>query len=81
MIIDLARRANDVDPSLSIIVGVDDNMYTLSVYAEGMGELYMYSSTDLSETYTKVGKFVDALTNPKELNEILLAVSEESFGE
>lgn len=81
MIIDLARRASNVDPSLSIIVNADDTMYTLSVYAEGMGELYMYSSTDLAETYTKVGKFIDALTNPEDLNKILLAVSEESFGE
>ena len=79
MITDLAFRANKVDESLSIIINVDEDMYTLGVYADGLGTMYSYSSTSLEECYSRVSKFIDCLTNNDKMEKFLNEVLEEDF--
>ena len=43
MIIDLAKRCSNIDEDLSIILNVVDGMYSLGVYAFGIGTIYSYS--------------------------------------
>lgn len=79
MITDLAFRANRIDEDLSIIINVSEDMYTLGVYAEGLGTMYSYSSTDLEECYSRVSKFIDCLTNGNKMDKFIKEVLEEDF--
>lgn len=79
MITDLAFRANKVDEDLSIIINVDEDMYTLGVYADGLGTMYSYSSTNLEECYSRVSKFIDCLTSNDKMDKFLKEVLEEDF--
>lgn len=79
MITDLAFRANKVDEDLSIVINVGEDMYTLGVYAEGLGTLYSYSSTSLEECYSRVSKFIDCLTNNEKMEKFIKEVTGEEF--
>ena len=79
MITDLAFRANKVDEDLSIIINVGENMYTLGVYAEPLGTMYSYSSTNLEECYSRVSKFIDCLTNSEKMKEFVGEVLQGDF--
>lgn len=81
MIIDLAKRANEIDESLSIIVSSDENMYSLGVYSEGIGTLYSFSSTEVSEAYSKVNKFLDCLTSQEKFDNFMEDILETSLEE
>lgn len=79
MITDLAFRANRIDEDLSIIINVSEDMYTLGVYADGLGTMYSYSSTSLEECYSRVNKFIDCLTSNDKMEKFLNEVLEEDF--
>lgn len=79
MITDLAFRANKVDEDLSIIINVSEDMYTLGVYADKLGTMYSYSSTNLEECYSRVSKFIDCLTNPEKMKEFVGEVLQGDF--
>lgn len=79
MITDLAFRANKVDEALSIIINVSENMYTLGVYADELGTMYSYSSTNLEECYSRVSKFIDCLTNGEKMEEFIGEVLQKDF--
>ena len=81
MIFDLARRANEINESLSIVVSSDETMYSLGVYAEGIGTLYSFSSTDVSEAYAKVNKFLECLTNQEKFDSFMEEILETSLEE
>ena len=79
MITDLAFRANKVDEGLSIVINVGEDMYTLGVYADELGTLYSYSSTNLEECYSRVSKFIDCLTNSDKMEKFIQEVTEGDF--
>lgn len=79
MITDLAFRANKVDEALSILINVSENMYTLGVYADELGTMYSYSSTNLEECYSRVSKFIDCLTNNEKMEEFVGEVLQKDF--
>lgn len=79
MIIDLSKRANKVDEALSIFINVSDEMYTLGVYADELGPIYSFSSTDLEECYSRVSKFVDCLTNGEKMDKFMEEVLQGDF--
>lgn len=79
MITDLAFRANKVDEALSIIINVSENMYTLGVYADELGTMYSYSSTNLEECYSRVSKFIDCLTSNEKMEEFVGEVLQGDF--
>lgn len=79
MITDLAFRANKVDEALSIFINVGEDMYTLGVYADEIGPLYSYSSTNLEECYSRVSKFVDCLTNREKMDNFVEEVLQGDF--
>ena len=81
MIIDLAKRCSKIDEDLSIIINVVDGMYSLGVYAFGIGTIYSYSSTDLTESYNRVNKFIDALSSNDKFDELMEEVLEKSLEE
>lgn len=79
MITDLAFRANKVDEGLSILINVNEDMYTMGVYAEELGSLYSYSSTSLEECYSRVSKFIDCLTNHEKMRDFVGEVMYKEF--
>lgn len=79
MITDLAFRANKVDEALSIIINVSEDMYTLGVYADELGTMYSYSSTNLEECYSRVSKFIDCLTNNEKMEKFVDEVLQGDF--
>lgn len=81
MFVDLCKRANAIDDCLSIIMNVDEGIYSLGVYAEGIGTIYSYSSTDLPETFEKVNRFIDCLTDKDKFKNLFNEVQEMSLGE
>ena len=81
MIIDLAKRVSDIDEDMSIVINVNDGMYSLGVYANELGIMYSYSSTDLTESYNRINKFVDALTSNEKMDKLMDEVLEESLEE
>ena len=81
MIVDLAKRCSKIDEDLSIIINVVDGMYSLGVYAFDIGTIYSYSSTDLTESYNRVNKFIDALSSNDKFDELVEEVLEKSLEE
>lgn len=81
MIIDLAKRISDVDESLSVILNVTDGIYTLGVYAEEIGIMYSYSSTNLNESYNRINKFTEALRSNEKMDELVEEMLEKSLEE
>ena len=79
MITDLAFRANKVDEGLSILINVNEDMYTMGVYAEELGSLYSYSSTSLEECYSRVSKFIDCLSNNDKMRDFVGEVMYKEF--
>lgn len=79
MITDLAFRANKVDEALSIFINVTEDMYTLGIYADDIGPLYSYSSTNLEECYSRVSKFIDCLTNGEKMEKFMDEVLQGDF--
>ena len=79
MIIELSKRANEIDESLSIFINVSDEIYTLGIYADEIGPMYSYSSTNLEECYSRVSKFIDCLTNNDKMDKFLQEVLEKDF--
>lgn len=81
MIIDLAKRCSNIDEDLSIIINVIDGMYSLGVYANEIGTMYSYSSTDLSDAYNRVNKFIDALSSNEKFDKLVEEVLEKALEE
>lgn len=79
MITDLAFRANKVDESLSIFINVNEEMYTLGIYADEIGPMYSYSSTNLEECYSRVSKFIDCLTSNEKMDKFIEEITEGDF--
>ena len=79
MIIELSKRANVVDESLSVFINVSDEIYTLGIYADEIGPMYSYSSTNLEECYSRVSKFIECLTNPKKMDKFMDEVLQGDF--
>lgn len=79
MITDLAFRASRVDEGLSIVINATEDIYTLGVYADELGTLYSYSSTNLEECYSRVSKFIDCLTNNDKMEKFIKEVTDENF--
>lgn len=79
MITDLAFRASRVDEGLSIVINATEEMYTLGVYADELGTLYSYSSTNLEECYSRVSKFIDCLTNNDKMEKFIKEVTTGDF--
>lgn len=81
MFIDLAKRLSSIDESLSILINVDEGIYSLGVYADKIGIMYSYSSSDLSECYSRVNKFTDALSSNDKMDEFMSEVLEQALEE
>lgn len=77
MILDFSKRIGELDEDLSTIINVVDGMYTIGVFAEGIGTIYSFSSTDVNEVYTKVNEFVDTLTDEEKFEELLEKIENE----
>lgn len=75
MIIELSKRLGEVSEDLSLVVKSMDNIFTMGIYAENIGVIYSFSSTDKSETYSKISYFIDCLNDEDKMEELINEVS------
>lgn len=76
MFIELAKKLRDVDSYLSLILSVDDTLFTLGVYSPKENiTYYSFSSTDLLETYQRVNKYISCLGSTSKMSNLIEEVT------
>lgn len=75
MIIELSKRLGEVSDDLSLVVKSNDNIFTMGIYAQDIGIIYFFSSTDKAETYSKINYFIDCLNDEDKMEELIKEIS------
>ena len=81
MILELVRRLSEVDDSLSLSMNVSsDGVYSFAVDGMDMfGEIYCFSSTDVSECYSKISNFIDCLNDSEKFFSLVKEIESKSL--
>lgn len=76
MFIELAKKLRDIDSNLSLMLSVDNTLFTLGVYnpSENVA-YYSFSSTDLLETYQRVNKYISCLGSATKMSNFVEEVT------
>lgn len=75
MIIELSKRLGEVSDELSLVVKYNDNIFTMGIYAQDIGVIYSFSSTDKAETYSKINHFIDCINDEDKMEELIKEIS------
>lgn len=71
MLLELAKRLNDIDNDLSIKVNYNGKEITLAVTSSVIGDMYSFTCYSVSEAYNKVVEFSKCLTDNERFDSLL----------
>lgn len=77
MELELAKRLNEVDKDLSLLVSYDGTTIELGVESSDIGIIYSYITTNILEAYNKVNEFIDCLKSPEKFDSLIKSILEE----
>ena len=77
MLLDLARKFNSISSDLSITISASNSgMVSFGVHSDSIGDLYTYSSTDVSECYEKLLRFAECLEDSDKFDRLITEIME-----
>lgn len=77
MLLELVREMSKVDGELSLRLGYNEGLYSLSVYVSDLGDIYSFSSTDIAECYKKVQDFIECLKDEERFYSLVETINNE----
>ena len=80
MFLELVRRLSKLDDSLALSLNLSqDGVWTISIDVLGLGYIYSFSSTDISECYGRINKYLDCLNDEDKFEELVSEILDEEF--